>query len=435
MTEQRTVVVGAGVIGLSVAYYLSRSGEDVVVLDPSRPGGGCSSANAGWVVPQTTAPLPEPGIVRYALASLRSPASPFYLKPRLDPALLVWLVKFWAASNRRAFDAGRRALVHLGRDTIDLFDELRDESEFVTNSEESLLVFPTLSAAQQAAEAQRRAAADLGLSFVPEVLSGTDARALEPVLSDKAGGALLHSHELQVDSASVCDALVAAIVARGGSILSGQPVEGFETSGRRIQAAVTAEERFGGSSFVVAAGSATPDIVRGLGTRLPMQAGKGYSFTVSLPHVPTRMVGLAASKICIVPNAGATRVVGTMELSGPNARIDGGRIKAMIAGTSPYVDSWPAEVRDADDVSDAWVGLRPMTADGLPVIDRLGTYDNGYVSTGHAMMGLSLGLSSGRALASFILERKRPGDLEPFALNRRPTLPRFRRDATSKENR
>jgi D-amino-acid dehydrogenase len=105
-----------------------------------------------------------------------------------------------------------------------------------------------------------------------------------------------------------------------------------------------------------------------------------------------------------------------MDLLDRDTTIDRRRIEALLSAARPYVADWPTDVASADAVDEPWAGLRPMTADGLPIIDRLPTATNCYVATGHAMMGISLGLSTGLALAEFITEGKRPERLAPFAL-------------------
>jgi len=106
-----------------------------------------------------------------------------------------------------------------------------------------------------------------------------------------------------------------------------------------------------------------------------------------------------------------------MEFSGDNLRLDRRRIRGLIDAAAPYLDNWPADVT-ADNVDDAWVGMRPMTPNGLPVIDRIDNYDNLYVSGGHGMLGVALAPASAVALTELITTGQRPDVLNAFSFSR-----------------
>ncbi|MEJ3747807.1 FAD-dependent oxidoreductase [Actinomycetes bacterium KLBMP 9797] len=116
------------------------------------------------------------------------------------------------------------------------------------------------------------------------------------------------------------------------------------------------------------------------------------------------------------PRGAATRLAGTMELSGDNRRLNWRRVAAIARASRRYLGRW---FDDEDDlpqlIRDPWVGGRPLLPDGLPVVDRLPRHDNVYVATGHGMLGVTLGPATGRALADFLLSGHRPDVLAPFA--------------------
>jgi D-amino-acid dehydrogenase len=120
----RTVVVGAGAIGLACACELARRGEQVIVIDKGRPGMACSEGNAGWITPSISEPLPAPGLVLTSLRWMLSKDSPLYISPRAVPRLSRWLWRFWRHCNRRDFEAGFHATATLNRMTLPLFDQL-----------------------------------------------------------------------------------------------------------------------------------------------------------------------------------------------------------------------------------------------------------------------------------------------------------------------
>jgi D-amino-acid dehydrogenase len=182
------------------------------------------------------------------------------------------------------------------------------------------------------------------------------------------------------------------------------PVSGFIHRSNRIHAAKTSRGEIEADEFVLSSGSWSPDLARGLGLKLPMQAGKGYSLT--LPHDSVKKAGaprlgaiLAEARMSVTPIGGALRFGGTMELAGLNEDINPIRVRGIIDAVPRYYpDFKPA---DFDGIR-PWRGLRPCTPDGLPYVGRAGGYANLLVAAGHAMMGVSLGPITGRLAAGLL---------------------------------
>ncbi|MER3439213.1 MAG: FAD-dependent oxidoreductase, partial [Chloroflexota bacterium] len=103
---ERVAVVGGGIIGLCSAYFLQRHGCQVTLLTAGAPGQGASAVNAGWVVPSLSEPVPAPGLVKTSLRWMLRSDSPLYIRPRPDPALLWWLIRFWRHCNARDYAHG-----------------------------------------------------------------------------------------------------------------------------------------------------------------------------------------------------------------------------------------------------------------------------------------------------------------------------------------
>jgi glycine/D-amino acid oxidase-like deaminating enzyme len=150
-----------------------------------------------------------------------------------------------------------------------------------------------------------------------------------------------------------------------------------------------------------------------------MQAGKGYSFSVRLDPAPRSALYLGDARIVASPINGATRIAGTMELSGNNNRLDWRRIVAIARGSRRYLGPWFRHLDElAGLIRDPWVGGRPLLPDGLPVIDRLPDHGNAFLTTGHGMLGVTLGPATGQALTDYFLSRRRPAVLTPFQFGR-----------------
>jgi D-amino-acid dehydrogenase len=163
-------------------------------------------------------------------------------------------------------------------------------------------------------------------------------------------------------------------------------------------------------AFVLAGGAETGQLARACGHPLPLQAAKGYSVTVRAPALRlVRPLHLPEAHLALTPFDGALRVAGTLELSGLNLRLDERRVAALKRATL-------REIPNAFDGegSAAWVGMRPVTPDGLPVIGAVRGCPNLFVASGHQMLGITLAPATGEALARQVLSGQAPDELRPF---------------------
>jgi D-amino-acid dehydrogenase len=412
-SSRSVVIVGGGVIGLCAAYSLRQRGADVTVLEGNRTGSGASWGNAGWIVPSLSGPVPAPGLTSYTLRSIGKPDSPVYLRPRFDPALPGWMWRFWRKCNAGSHDRGLHATARLAARTFDLYDGLAaDGVQFRMWRDGLLFAFRTESAADAELN-YLRAMEPFGYKIPETILVGSDLRAVEPALGSGSVAGLMIGEERHVDPGSLTAGLTARLRELGVNVLEGAEVTSFASLAGRVTAVQTTAGRFSADTFLLAAGAWTTPLVRQLGVRIPMQAGKGYSFSIKPKVAPTRPLYLGEAKVGVSPMGDRVRLAGTMELSGLNLRIDQRRVDAIATGARRYLAEWPDQP-----VEDVWTGMRPLPADGLPIIGPLPGYDNVVVSTGHAMLGITLGPASAELVADLILDRRTPTELEPFALTR-----------------
>jgi D-amino-acid dehydrogenase len=167
-----------------------------------------------------------------------------------------------------------------------------------------------------------------------------------------------------------------------------------------LRAVTTSDGDLEGDEFVLAAGSWSPRASAGLGLRLPMQAGKGYSLTLPAPkQLPTLCSIFTEARVAVTPMGGSLRFGGTMEIAGLNERINNRRVQGIIKAVPRY---FPAFTPDDFAEVTPWSGLRPCSPDGMPYLGRTGAAKNLVVATGHAMMGISLGPVSGQIVADLI---------------------------------
>ncbi|WP_411147916.1 NAD(P)/FAD-dependent oxidoreductase [Streptomyces sp. A30] len=413
------VVVGGGVVGLCTAYYLAEAGFEVEIVERRALGSGASRGNAGWVCLSHSTPVPAPGVVRYALRSLGRPDSPLYLRPLPDPAFVRWLWRFWRSSTPAAFRRGYTAVAELNRTTFDLFDGLREAGVETTLTRPGM-VHAFLSPAEARHHlAVQREMADGRYPLPDDVVTGDGARLLDDALSSKVRAAYLVEGEGVVDPEAFARGLGEALVASGVKVHENVEATGFRTSGERVVALRTAQGEIPCSGVVVTAGMRSSDLLSALGQPLPLQAGKGYSFSVDLDPAPRHTLYFGERKAVASPIGSTTRIGGTMELSGNNNRLDWRRVVAVALASRHYLGRW---FDDPDDliglIRDPWVGGRPFLPDGLPVIDRVPGYGNAFAATGHGMLGVTLGPVTGRTLAQYIRTGRRPEALAPFGFDR-----------------
>jgi len=413
------LVVGGGVVGLCVAYYLAAEGVPVEVVERRSVASGASWGNAGWVCASHSAPVPAPGVIRYAVRSLGRPDSPLYVRPLPDPAFLSWLWRFWRSSSPSVFRDGYAAVAELNRPTFDLFDGLTAAGVDTTLTRPGLAhAFLSATLARHHLDVQRSMAN--GLYDLPEgVLTGDRAAGLDPAFSSAVQAAYVVEGEGVVDPGRFVNALAEFVTKAGGRIHEKVEVTGFRRTNGKVVAAQTQDGDIACSGVVVAAGMWSRRLLRMLGHHLPLQAGKGYSFSIELDPAPQHALYFGDKRIVASPIDGLTRIAGTMELSGNNNDLDWRRVVAIARGSRHYLGPW---FRHPDElvglIRDPWVGGRPFLPDGLPVIDRLSDDQNVFVATGHGMLGVTLGPATGRSLTDYIVTGRRPDVLSPFSFGR-----------------
>ena len=393
----KTVVIGAGVIGLACAYALNKRGREVVVLDQGSPANICSLGNAGWIVPSLSAPLPAPGLTLKSLGWLLKKESPLYISPAALPRLAGWLWQFWRHCNRRDFEAGVAALASLNRETMRLFDSLAaDGVRFEMHR--SGLLFAFLAESTMRPVLREFLPLERYGYAMPRPLAADELHQLEPALSKAVVCGFLVEQERHVRPESLRTGLLQRLIERGVDIRSGVDVVAGQGEGHKLKSIRTSEDIFEGDLFVIAAGASSGRVASAFGVLLPVQAGKGYSITIEAGDVViNRPLYLGETLIGVTPFDGGVRFAGTMELSGINLRLDRQRITALQRGVSRFLPSF-SNWNGATE----WVGMRPVTPDGLPAIGRLPHYDNMYIATGHGTLGVTLAPATGELIADLI---------------------------------
>lgn len=407
MTSQakNIVIGGGGVIGLTIAYYAIARGMSVTVLDRSPPEKeGCSFGNAGMVVPSHFIPLAAPGVMAQGLKWMWNPESPFYVKPRFSWDLFKWGWQFWRASTAARVKAAAPILrdLHLtSRAEYErLAAQLDGEFELVTRG------LAMLCKSQKGLDEEAHMADQANKLGVPaEVMDRAALAKLDPDITMDVAGGVYFPKDCHLSPNRFMAALRSAITRQGGRIIHSTEVNRWRRDARRVVAVETSQGEFTADEFILATGAWANATVRELGLSIPLQAGKGYSLTISEPRELPRLCSiLTEARIAVTPMGQTLRFGGTMEMSGLHERIDPRRVRGIIKSVPSYFPRF--EERDFEGIA-PWQGLRPCSPDGLPYIGRTKRYDNLTIAAGHAMMGLSLAPVTGK-LVSQILTSEDP---------------------------
>ena len=369
------IVVGAGIVGLSTAWFLQERGVDVTVVDRTGVAAGASWGNAGWISPALTLPLNSPGVLRYGMRSLLDPAAPLHIPMAADSALAVFLMQFVA----NGVDAP------------------------VTDAPITALFRSTEQAERMVREL--RALENAGQAMSVTGLAGEALREQVPLASPAITAGLSIDGQRFVDPGRFVQALGRAVVERGATMRTLE-VRSVFSSGSGVTVYPRSGNPLTADAAVIATGAWLSRLA-GSRVRVPVQAGRGYSFTVPVDRPIPGPIYLPDVRVACTPYKGALRVSGTMEFRDPHEPAVPARVGAIVASASSLLDG----VRWAER-SDIWVGPRPVTPDGRPL---LGEMSRGvYVAGGHGMWGLAHGPVTGRLLAEQITTGKQPEALRDF---------------------
>jgi D-amino-acid dehydrogenase len=410
------VIVGGGVIGASCAYYLARSGWQVTVVDRGSFGMGCSHGNCGFVCPSHVLPMAEPGAIQMALRSLFRKSSPFYIKPRLEPALWSWLWHFARRCNHRDMLTAGNAIHALLQSSMKLYQQLIAEERLDCEWETRGLLYVY----RTPEEWEKYAAVDELLRehfHEPAVrVTGDELAAREPALKPGLAGAWYYPGDAHLRPDKLMASWRRVLEKAGVAFRENEDVTGWSTGGSGKPALATSrgEGELRADAFVFATGALTPRLRKLLGCRIPIEPGKGYSITMPRPALcPATPLIFPEHRVAITPMQSGYRIGSTMEFAGYDTTINRRRLDLLRQGASHYLRE-----PYSDPVEEEWFGWRPMTYDSLPIIDRSPKLDNVWIAAGHNMLGLSMAPSTGKLMAELLCGVTPHIDPEPYRVTR-----------------
>jgi D-amino-acid dehydrogenase len=411
----KALIIGSGLIGTTSAYFLSRRGWEVTVLDrQDGPAQETSFANGSLLTPSMAEPWNAPGSWRVLLSSLGRSDSPLQLRWQALPHLVGWGARFLRNSTAARYQRNTVKNLKLALYSLEVMASLRRETgiEYGCSTRGSLRVLRNPAALERALAWAETLRAD-GLTFrrlTPDEIVAMDP-ALAPTARQLAGG--IHYPADEIGNAFEFTVGLAELARQGGvEFRFRTPVTSIEMRQGKVAAVMSGGSRFTADCYVIAAGSYSPLLLKPLGMKVPVRPAKGYSITFERPQLDPPFLQPVADDdfhAVVVPLGNVIRVAGTAEFTGYDLSLPEARIQNLVRLVNLVLPKAGFERSQAK----PWCGLRPMSVDGVPIIGRT-PIGNLWVNTGHGPLGWTMAAGSGQLLAD-LLTGGSPAKVNPDA--------------------
>ncbi len=411
-------IIGSGIIGLSSAYYLSKSGHQITIIERGNGEEGCSYGNAGMIVPSHFIPLATPGMIEKGIKWMFDAESPFYVKPRLNWDLVSWGLKFYQAANKKQVERAMPALRDISLLSKKLYGEIAQQPDFDFAYEEKGLMM--LCKTEHAFEEEVGVASIANsLGIEANILNISELHQIENEIKPDVAGAIFYKGDTHCHPNTFVRQLKDYLKKQGVRFIYNSEVTDFKIEKNQIKSlTINHSENHIIDQLIIATGSWSPVLAKALHIGLPMQAGKGYSVTnqqvegkrLRIPSI------LLEARVAITPMAqNLIRFGGTMEIGGINDQINMNRVRGIIKSVPQFFPDYLIEMPQKEQV---WYGLRPCSPDGLPYIGRTNKFKNLTIASGHAMMGLSLAPATGKLVQQIIDNEPTTIDIDLYSPER-----------------
>jgi glycine/D-amino acid oxidase-like deaminating enzyme len=390
------VVIGAGVVGLSTALYLRRSGRDVTIIDPLPPPGGASYGNAGMISADTSVPIALPGMLRKVPSWLTDPLGPLAVRPSYFPKALPWLMRWIAASRMPRVLEISDAMRALHKDAFLCWKELLGPQNFADLVRPAGQVHVWETDAETPGAALERRLRERQ-RIASQALTSDDLRQMFPGISTAVRrGVLVPGNGYTVSPQRIVQTLHRLFLEAGGRVVPENVMKIMprEDGGYDLMTNVgfhTVQQ------IVVAAGAWSLRLLEPLGVSVPLEAERGYHVMLPTPNVSlTTTLSNKSRSFGVTPMEQGLRVAGTVEIAGLDAPPDERRAKALLANVRTMFPDVNTNGHRF------WMGFRPSTPDSLPIVGEVAGRPGLFLAVGHGHFGMTGGPPSGRLLSQLI---------------------------------
>lgn len=412
MKTSPVIVIGGGVIGLSIALTLQESGVNVLLIDQGSIGSGASYGNAGHIATEQVFPIANPSILKSLPSMLFDPLGPLRLDWRYLLPLMPWMLRLLSNMRAKPLQHIHEALTLINAAALPAWQVFMDQWQLndLVKINGSVLVTEkqaTVVKLQQQGERLNR------IGVTNSWLSGAQLRELEPQLAANQLGALFYPKTGHVvDLAALLTKLQTQFLALGGQVLEHVAVLKVEQRGFDEVCIESTQGFLLAHNVVIACGAYAKDLVRTIsGISVPLEAERGYH--LMLPEEIARLsipVSSADRRFIMTPMTHGLRLAGTVEYAGLHLPPNMQRARNFVPLANPMLCS-PLNTENNTE----WMGCRPTIADSLPVIDKK---NNCYFAFGHQHLGLTQAAITAEIIKSMYFGHPPPIDCAAFALNR-----------------
>lgn len=410
-SARRLVIVGAGIVGVSVALHARKRGWHITLVDPRGVAGGASSGNAGVIAVSECVPVGTPSTIRSVPRMLLSRDGPLHIRPGYFPRLVPWLWRMLMASSPQRVEQLSIALADILCEALAAHEELAQAAGVRHNIVRSgwLKAFESeasfSASASEFALMRRRGVAC-------EELDASGIARLTPSLQGRFARAVFHSECHHVgDPYQYVGALGRHLQASGIEWL-GEEVEDFEIRAGQVRAVKLRSQAITADAVVIAAGAWSRQLAAKLGCRIPLDTERGYHMMLDASGCKMRLerpLYWAEKAIVLSPMGDAVRVTSSVEFAGLDAAPNFDLVLRCLPDVQKLLPG--IELRPGS----TWLGFRPSMPDSLPVIGPAPEVSNALLAFGHGHLGLTLGPVTGKLVGALLEGEPTAVDLRPFS--------------------
>lgn len=411
MAEPRDIdvaIVGAGIVGVAVAFKLLERGRSVTLIDRRGIAEETSRGNAGGLAFSDVLPLATSGVLRKLPRWLTDPLGPLTIPPAYLPQIAPWLIRFWRAGwpdRVRASIAAQSALMRLAaREMVNLVAAagiahmIRSDGVLELYESEAELA---------ASEPGWRARTQEGIEF--RHVRGSELADLQPGLSPRfVAGTFIPKWQTVSDPYDFAIAIAAAVQQRGGELMIAE-VTSVAPGGLTLADGRTLNAR----KIVVAGGAWSKPLAAQLGDDIPLETERGYNTTLPPGSFDLkRQLTFGGHGFVITPLSSGIRIGGAVELGGLKLPPNFARADAMLQKARAFLPGLSTTG------GRQWMGFRPSLPDSLPVIGTSRRSPDIVYAFGHGHLGLTQSAATGKLVAELVTGAAPSIDLNPFSPQR-----------------